>query len=227
MAKKKFSKAWVQRHIHDPYVKMAQQKGYRARAAFKLIEILDAEKLLRRGDVVVDLGATPGSWSQVARERLVGPGGEIQGRIVALDLLPMEPVAGVEFLQGDFRDDAVLRQLQDRLQGQTVDLVISDMAPNLSGVASADSARIAHVCELALEFACGHLKPEGALVVKAFHGSGFSQIVQMFKQHFERVVERKPKASRDESAETFLVGRRLKAPRDAAAPGTPDDESTR
>ena len=212
MAKKKFSKAWVQRHIHDPYVKMAQQKGYRARAAFKLIEILDTEKLLRRGDVVVDLGSAPGSWSQIVRERLLAPGGAIDGRVLALDLLPMEPVAGVEFIQGDFREDDVLAQLHERLEGRAVDLVISDMAPNLSGVASADSARIAHVCELALEFACAHLKPDGALIVKAFHGSGFSQIVQMFKQHFVRVVERKPKASRDESSETFLVGRGLKTP---------------
>ncbi|MGB6008541.1 RlmE family RNA methyltransferase [Castellaniella sp.] len=217
MAKKKFSKAWVQRHIQDPYVKMAQQKGYRARAAFKLTEILDTEKLLRRGDVVVDLGATPGSWSQIARERLLAAGGVIDGRIIALDILPMEPIAGVEFIQGDFREDAVLQQLHDCLQGQAVDLVISDMAPNLSGVASADSARIAHVCELALEFACGHLKPDGALIVKAFHGSGFSQIVQTFKQHFTRVVERKPKASRGESSETFLVGQGLKALREPGA----------
>jgi 23S rRNA (uridine2552-2'-O)-methyltransferase len=212
MAKKKFSKAWMQRHIQDPYVKMAQQKGYRARAAFKLSEILEAERLLHRGDIVVDLGSAPGSWSQVARERLLVAGGAIEGRILALDMLPMEPIAGVEFIQGDFREEEVLRQLHDCLQGQAVDLVISDMAPNLSGVASADSARIAHVCELALEFACAHLKPEGALIVKAFHCSGFSQIVQVFKQHFVRVVERKPKASRGESSETFLVGRGLKLP---------------
>ncbi|MER1966016.1 RlmE family RNA methyltransferase [Castellaniella sp. GW247-6E4] len=210
MAKKKFSKAWVQQHINDPYVKMAQQKGYRARAAFKLSEILDAERLLRRGDVVVDLGSAPGSWSQVVRERLAGPGGVIDGRLIALDLLPMEPIAGVEFILGDFREDAVLEELHERLGGQAVDLVISDMAPNLSGVASADAARIAHVCELALEFARGHLAPEGALVVKAFHGSGFSQVVESFKRHFVRVVERKPKASRDKSSETFLVARGLK-----------------
>jgi len=210
MAKKKFSKNWIQQHINDPYVKLAQQKGYRARAAFKLIEILDAEKLMRRGDVVVDLGAAPGSWSQVARERLLGAGGVVEGRIIALDLLPMEPVAGVEFIQGDFREDAVLEQLKQIVGGQAVDIVISDMAPNLSGVGSADSARIQHVCELALDFACQHLKPEGALVVKAFHGSGFSQIVEAFKRHFRRVVERKPKASRDKSSETFLVARGLK-----------------
>jgi len=210
MAKKKFSKNWVHQHINDPYVKQAQQKGYRARAAFKLAEILDAEKLLRKGDRVVDLGSAPGSWSQVVRERLVGEGGVVDGRIIALDILPMEPIAGVEFLQGDFREDSVLAQLEEMLQGEKLDLVISDMAPNLSGVSAADSARIQHVCELALEFACAHLKPEGALIVKAFHGSGFSQIVQSFKSRFKRVVERKPKASRDKSSETFLVARGLK-----------------
>lgn len=212
MAKKKFSKNWIREHINDPYVRLAQQKGYRARAAFKLIEILDTEKLLRPGQVVVDLGAAPGSWSQVVRERLAGPGGALDGRIVALDLLPMEPIPGVEFLQGDFREESVLQQLESLLDGQSVDLVISDMAPNLSGVGVADAARVQHVCELALEFACAHLRPEGALVVKAFHGSGFSQIVQAYKQRFQRVVERKPKASRDKSAETFLVARGLKRP---------------
>ncbi|MGP1615588.1 MAG: RlmE family RNA methyltransferase, partial [Pollutimonas bauzanensis] len=159
MAKKKFSKEWIQQHINDPYVKMAQQKGYRARAAFKLSEILDTEKLLRGGDIVVDLGSAPGSWSQVARERLLGAGGVVNGRIIALDMLPMEPVAGVEFIQGDFREDSILEQLKNLLNGQQVDLVISDMAPNLSGVSSADSARIQHVCDLALDFACHHLKP--------------------------------------------------------------------
>lgn len=210
MAKKKFSKEWIQQHINDPYVKMAQQKGYRARAAFKLSEIVDAERLLRRGDIVVDLGSAPGSWSQIARERMLGAGGVIDGRIIALDMLPMEPVPGVEFILGDFREDAVLEELKILLDGRKVDLVISDMAPNLSGVSSADSARIQHVCDLALDFACHHMKPEGALIVKAFHGSGFSQIVESFKQHFQRVVERKPKASRGKSSETFLVARGLK-----------------
>lgn len=212
MAKKKFSKEWIQQHINDPYVKMAKQKGYRARAAFKLSEIADTEKVLRRGDIVVDLGSTPGSWSQVARERMVGPGGIIDGRVLALDILPMEPIAGVEFLLGDFREDEVLHQLVEMLGGSKVDLVLSDMAPNLSGVSSADSARIQHVCDLALDFSCAHLKPDGVLIVKAFHGSGFSQIVESFKQHFKKVVERKPKASRDRSSETFLVGRGLKHP---------------
>lgn len=210
MAKKKFSKAWVQQHINDPYVKMAQQKGYRARAAFKLIEILETERLLRPGEVVVDLGSAPGSWSQVVRERLAGAAGVIDGRVLALDMLPMEPIADVEFILGDFREDAVLADLHERLAGRAVDLVISDMAPNLSGVASADSARIAHVCDLAMEFALTYMKPDGVLIVKAFHGSGFSQIVETFKRHFVRVVERKPKASRDKSAETFLVARGIK-----------------
>lgn len=210
MAKNRFSKDWLRQHMNDPYVKLAQQHGYRARAAFKLTEILDTEKLLRPGDVVVDLGSAPGSWSQVVRERLVGAGGVLRGRAIALDLLPMEPVAGVEFIQGDFRDDSVLAELERRLDGARVDLVISDMAPNLSGVSSADAARMEHVCELAQEFARTHLKPEGALIVKAFHGSGFSQIVQQMKQNFTRVVERKPKASRGKSAETFLVAKGLK-----------------
>jgi len=210
MAKKKFSKEWVQQHINDPYVKMAQQKGYRARAAFKLSEILDAEKVMRRGNIVVDLGSVPGSWSQIARERLLGPGGTIDGRVIALDILPMEPIAGVEFIQGDFREDSVLEQLKLLLGNQRVDLVISDMAPNLSGVASADSARIQHLCDLALDFSRGHLKPDGVLIVKSFHGSGFSQIVESYKRYFTRVVERKPKASRDKSSETFLVARGLK-----------------
>ncbi|MDY3331638.1 MAG: RlmE family RNA methyltransferase [Pelistega sp.] len=210
MAKKKFSKEWIHQHINDPYVKMAQQKGYRARAAFKLIEILDTEKLMRKGDIIVDLGSTPGSWSQVARERLVGEGGIIDGRVIALDILPMEPIAGVEFIQGDFREDEVLDQLKALVGEQQVDLVISDMAPNLSGISSADSARIQHIVELAVDFATAHLKPEGALIVKAFHGSGFSQLVELFKRHFKRVVERKPKASRDKSSETFIVGKGLK-----------------
>jgi 23S rRNA (uridine2552-2'-O)-methyltransferase len=210
MAKKKFSKNWVNQHIQDPYVKLAQQKGYRARAAFKLLEILDIEKLLKPGDVVVDLGATPGSWSQVARERMKRSDGSVEGQIIALDMLEMEPVAGVQFILGDFREDEVLQSLKDSLQGKPVDLVLSDMAPNLTGVASADSARIAHVCELAQDFAANHLKPDGALIMKAFHGSGFSQIVKDLKNQFVKVVERKPKASRDKSSETFLVARGLK-----------------
>lgn len=206
MAKNKFSKNWIHQHINDPYVKLAQQKGYRARAAFKLIEILDAEKLMHRGDIIVDLGSSPGSWSQVARERLL-KNGVIDGRIIALDLLPMEHIEGVEFIQGDFRDETILKALEEKVGFQQVDLVISDMAPNLSGISSADSARIQHVVELAVEFATNHLKPQGALIVKAFHGSGFSQLIELFKKNFVRVVEIKPKASRDKSSETFIVGK--------------------
>ncbi|CCG18671.1 RNA large subunit methyltransferase E [Taylorella equigenitalis 14/56] len=209
MAKNKFSKNWIHQHINDPYVKLAQQKGYRARAAFKLIEILDVEKLMHRGDIIVDLGSSPGSWSQVARERLL-KNGVIDGRIIALDLLPMEHIEGVEFIQGDFRDETILKALEEKVGFQQVDLVISDMAPNLSGISSADSARIQHVVELAVEFATNHLKPQGALIVKAFHGSGFSQLIELFKKNFVRVVEIKPKASRDKSSETFIVGKKLK-----------------
>jgi 23S rRNA (uridine2552-2'-O)-methyltransferase len=211
MGKRKVDRAWLARHLNDPYVKAAQKHGYRARAAFKLIEILDRDKLLRPGMSVVDLGSAPGAWSQVLRERLVRPGGGINGRIVALDLLPMEPVADVQFIQGDFREDAVLGQLGKVLGGDRLDLVVSDMAPNLSGVAVADAARMSDLVELALEFARTQLKPDGALLVKCFHGSGYSQLVQSFKSSFEQVLVRKPAASRDESAETYLLGRTLKA----------------
>jgi 23S rRNA (uridine2552-2'-O)-methyltransferase len=210
MAKNKFNKAWLAQHLSDPYVKLAQQRGYRSRAAFKLIEIDEQDKLIRPGMTIVDLGAAPGAWSQVLRERLVGPGGVLRGRIVALDILPMEPVADVEFLQGDFRETEVLERLERTLDGQAVDLVVSDMAPNLSGVEVADSARMADLIELAVDFAVHHLKPDGALLVKCFHGSGYSQLVELFKRHFVRVAPRKPKASRDKSAETFLLGRGLK-----------------
>ncbi len=198
----------MQQHLHDPYVRLAQQKGYRARAAFKLSELLDAHRLLRKGDVVVDLGAAPGSWSQVVRERLLADG-QLRGRIIALDILPMDAISGVEFIQGDFREDAVLAQLEDILGGAAVDLVISDMAPNLSGVKAADVARIQHVQELALAFALDHLRIGGSLVLKAFHGSGFSQIVEQLHRHFRQVQVHKPQASRDKSAETFLVARGL------------------
>jgi 23S rRNA (uridine2552-2'-O)-methyltransferase len=210
MAKNRFSKAWMHAHLNDPYVKLAQQRRYRSRAAFKLLEIDEQDRLIRPGQTVVDLGSAPGSWSQVVREKLAGPGGTVNGRIVAIDLLPMEPVDGVAFLQGDFRDDAVLERLEALLEGRKVDLVLSDMAPNLSGVGLADAARMGHLAELALEFAARHLKPDGALLVKCFHGSGYSQIVEAFKRAFVTVAVRKPKASRAESAETYLLGRRPK-----------------
>lgn len=213
MAKNRSNKAWLHAHLNDPYVKLAQKHEYRSRAAFKLIEIDAQDRLIRRGMTVVDLGSAPGSWAQVLRERLARPGGGVDGRIVAVDLLPMEPVADVEFVLGDLRDDAVLAELQRRLGGATVDLVLSDMAPNLSGVAVADAARMAHLAELALDFAVGHLKADGALLIKCFHGSGYSQLVQAFKRVFVVVSVRKPKASRDKSAETYLLGRGLKARR--------------
>ena len=213
MAKNKFSKNWMHEHLTDPYVRLAQKHNYRSRAAFKLTEIDEQERLIRPGMTIVDLGSAPGSWSQVLRERLARPGNAgLDGRVVALDLLPMQPVADVEFIQGDFRDDAVLGDLESRLAGRKVDLVVSDMAPNLSGVATADAAAVALVVELAVDFAARHLKPNGALLVKCFHGSGYSQLVELFKRTFRVVSVRKPKASRDKSAETFLVGRGLKDP---------------
>ncbi len=215
---KKVNKAWLADHINDPYVKMAQKEGYRARAAYKLKEIDETLKLLRPGQVVVDLGASPGAWSQYLRRKFApkeaGVGGaavgELNGTLIALDLLPFEPIEGVHFIQGDFREDAVVQQLEEALAGKAVDVVVSDMAPNLSGIESSDAARIAHLVELAIEFSNKHLRPEGALVCKVFHGSGYSQLVELFKRNFRVVKPIKPKASRDRSAETFLVGMGLK-----------------
>jgi 23S rRNA (uridine2552-2'-O)-methyltransferase len=217
--KNKFNQSWLHDHINDPYVKMAQREGYRARAAYKLKEIDDQDKLIQPGQVIVDLGAAPGSWSQYARNRLAASpraqDGKIDGAVIAIDILPMEPVADVTFIQGDFRDEAVFRELEgvvlEASGGSRIDLVISDMAPNLSGVASADAARIEYLCDLALEFAQAHLKPEGSLLVKCFHGSGYSKIVEKFKRQFKVVASRKPKASRDKSSETFILGRYLKS----------------
>lgn len=207
--RRKVNRAWLHDHVTDPYVRRAQIDGYRSRAAYKLQEIDETLGLIRPGQTVVDLGSAPGAWSQYLRRRL-GAAGATDGRIVALDLLPMAPVDGVEFIQGDFRETAVLAQLQARLGGAAVDVVVSDMAPNLSGVAPADAARMAHLAELAVDFALAHLKPQGVLVCKAFHGSGYSQLVRLFKDHFRVVKPFKPKASRDRSAETFVVGIGLK-----------------
>jgi 23S rRNA (uridine2552-2'-O)-methyltransferase len=210
---KKVNKAWLNDHVNDPYVKLAKKEGFRARAAYKLKEIDEALGLIKPGHVVVDLGSTPGAWSQYVRRKFAPEGaavGELNGTLIALDILPMEPVEGVVFLQGDFREDEVVRRLEEALAGRKVDTVVSDMAPNLSGIESADAARISHLVELAVEFARTHLKPEGALVAKVFHGSGYSQLVKLFKEHFRVVKPLKPKASRDKSSETFLVGIGLK-----------------
>ncbi len=216
---KKVNRAWLNDHLSDPYVRQAQRDGYRARAAYKLKEIDETLGLVRPGQIVVDLGSAPGAWSQYLRRRFAprtaGAGGAavgaLNGTIVALDMLPMAPIEGVHFIRGDIRDEAVLAELQAVVADRPVDLVVSDMAPNLSGIESADAARMAHLVELALEFAVGHLDPDGALVAKVFHGSGYSQLVERFKKAFRIVKPIKPKASRDRSAETFLVGIGLKA----------------
>ena len=215
---KKVNKAWLADHINDPYVKLAQREGYRARAAYKLKEIDETLGLIKPGQVVVDLGAAPGAWSQYLRRRFApkeaGMGGaavgQLNGTIIALDLIAIEAIEGVQFILGDFNDEPVLAELEAALSGRPVDLVLSDMAPNLSGIASSDAARVAHLVELALSFSLAHLRPEGALVVKLFHGSGYSQLVELFKKTFRVVRPIKPKASRDRSSETFLVGIGLK-----------------
>lgn len=192
----------MRQHVSDPFVKAARAQGYRSRAAFKLMEIDDHDRLIRPGMRIVDLGATPGSWAQVLAER-AGP----RGTVIALDLLPMDALAGVRFILGDFREDAVLRALEDALGGAPVDLVVSDMAPNLSGVAASDQARSQHLCELALEFARVHLKPGGAMLIKAFQGSGYPEFLSDMRKAFDSVASRKPDASRDRSAEMYLLGR--------------------
>jgi 23S rRNA (uridine2552-2'-O)-methyltransferase len=210
-AKKKHrsNREWIERHLSDPYVKRSVQEGYRSRAAYKLMEIDDKDKLLRPGATVVDLGAAPGSWTQVIRARLAR-GSALNGRILALDILPMEPLPDVEVLLGDFREEAVEQALEGKLAGGKVDLVLSDMAPNLSGIAAADAARTLLLAELALEFAVKHLKPGGAFLVKAFQGSGHSQYVERLKRTFRSVAVRKPAASRESSAEVYLLARGLR-----------------
>jgi len=212
---RKVNKAWLNDHVNDPWVKLANKEGYRARAAYKLKEIVEVLGLVKPGHLVVDLGSAPGAWSQYLRRRLSPSGaaaGTLNGTIVAMDILPMEPVEGVHFVQGDFREPNVLAHVEAALDGRKADAVVSDMAPNLSGIESADAARISHLVELAVEFSVAHLKPEGALVAKVFHGSGYSQLVKLFKETFRVVKPMKPKASRDKSSETFLVGVGLKKP---------------
>jgi 23S rRNA (uridine2552-2'-O)-methyltransferase len=215
---KKLNKAWLHDHLTDPYVKQAQREGYRARAAYKLKEIDEQLNLLAPGQLVVDLGAVPGAWSQYVRRKFgrgassdpAAQAGPLHGTIIALDMLAFEPIDGVDFIAGDFREPEVLALLEARVAGRPVDVVLSDMAPNLSGVAASDAARMQDLVELAIDFARRHLRPNGTLVCKVFHGSGYSQLVERFKARFRTVKPIKPKASRAKSAETFLVGIGLK-----------------
>ena len=195
----------MREHVNDTYVQLAKKEGWRSRAAFKLLEMDDKDKLLKRGEVVVDLGATPGGWSQVASKR-VGDG----GMVIALDLLEMEPIHNVHFIQGDFREDDVLDQLEKQLSDRRVGLVMSDMAPNMSGVPLVDQARVMHLAELGLEFSRAHLKPEGAFLVKVFQGTDYETFLRQMRETFKTVVVRKPDASRDRSAELYLLGRTLR-----------------
>ena len=206
MKRTRTSKAWMREHVNDTYVQLARKEGWRSRAAFKLMEIDDKDKLLTRGEVVVDLGATPGGWSQVAAKR-VGDGG---GLVIALDLVEMEPLHNVDFIQGDFREDDVLKQLEEKLANRKVGLVMSDMAPNMSGVPLVDQARIMYLAELGLEFSRVHLKPDGAFLVKVFQGTDYENFLRAMRETFKTVVVRKPDASRDRSAELYLLGRVLR-----------------
>lgn len=209
MARSKSSARWLKEHFADPYVKRAQAEGWRSRAVFKLEELLQRDHLIEPGMTVVDLGAAPGGWSQMARERLRTHGAD-RGRVVALDILPMQGIAGVEFIEGDFREEAVLHRLEEVLGATPVDLVLSDMAPNISGVASVDQARAMHLAELARDFARAHLKIGGAFLIKLFQGRGFDEYLRDLRSDFEKVSIRKPKASRSRSAEVYAlaVGRR-------------------
>ena len=211
MSKNKFNKSWMKNHLGDPFVKQAQKDGYRARAVYKLSEIDEDAQLVKPGQVIVDLGCAPGSWSQyLARKLGNGDGQTLNGTVIGLDMLPMEPVPGIHFIQGDFREESVLHELETLLGGKKADLVLSDMAPNLSGIASADAARVEYLMDLALDFATAHLKPSGALLVKCFNGSTYNDILKRFRETFVTVTPKKPKASRDYSSEIFLLGRKLR-----------------
>jgi 23S rRNA (uridine2552-2'-O)-methyltransferase len=205
MARSKSSSAWLKRHVNDPYVHRARAHGYRSRAAYKLIEIAKRDGLARPGDDVVDLGAAPGGWAQALAER-VGR----SGHLIAVDLLEIAPIPGVTIIRGDFREEAVLERLEEALGGEKFDLVVSDMAPNLSGVRATDQARSIHLCELALEFARVHLKPKGAFLVKVFQGAGYPEFLTAMRGVFIAVASRKPGASRGDSKEMYLVGKGLK-----------------
>ncbi|MDD2182824.1 RlmE family RNA methyltransferase [Kingella sp. SNUBH-2017] len=198
----KSSKAWLHEHVNDHYVHLAKKDGYRARAAYKLLEINEKDKIIKPGTVLADLGSAPGSWSQVAA-KLAGN----TGKVFALDILPMEPIAGVDFIQGDFRESTVLTEFEQLLAGRPLDLVICDMAPNMAGNAVIDQTRSIYLCELALDFAAEHLKPGGTFLVKVFQGSGFQEFQAAMKSVFAAVATRKPEASRNRSNEIYLLGR--------------------
>ena len=206
MKRTRTSNAWLREHVNDTYVQRARAEGYRSRASFKLMEIDDRDHLIRSGEVVVDLGATPGGWSQVAAKRLKG-----NGRVIALDLLEMDPLHGVEFIQGDFREEDVLKSLELMLAGVKAGIVLSDMAPNMSGILISDQARVMHLAELGLEFSRNWLKPDGAFLVKAFQGYGYDDFVREMRKIFKTVSTRKPDASRDRSPEVYLLGKGLKS----------------
>lgn len=205
MARSKSSSRWLKEHFNDPFVKRAQAEGWRSRAVFKLEELIERDRLLRPGMIVVDLGAAPGGWSQMVHDRLGG-----KARVIALDILPMQGIAGVEILHGDFREESILRQLQDTLAGAPVDLVLSDMAPNMSGVGAVDQPRAMHLAELAEEFAAQHLRPGGTFLTKLFQGPGFDDYVRRLRATYDKVSIRKPKASRARSPEVYAlaVGKR-------------------
>lgn len=214
MKKSHSSRQWLRRHVSDPYVQRSKREGYRSRSAYKLIEIDERDKLLGHGQVVVDLGAAPGGWAQVLAKR-VGS----SGKVIAIDLLPMEPVAGVTFVQADFGSKAGLEAVEGALAGRKADVVLSDMAPNLTGIAVSDQARTMELAELARDFALLHLQSQGALLVKIFQGSGYDEYLKSLRMEFRKVVVRKPDASRDESAEQYLLARGLKKPGPPPAAG--------
>ncbi|MGV6852276.1 MAG: 23S rRNA (uridine(2552)-2'-O)-methyltransferase RlmE [bacterium] len=205
MAKSKSSHRWMQEHLNDPWVKKAQVDGYRSRAAYKLLEIVRKDRLLRPGMSVVDLGAAPGGWLQVVKNELKG-----QGRIIGLDILPIEPIDDVELILGDFTEDEPLEILEEKLNGKPVDLVISDMAPNISGISGADQPRSMYLVELAVDFALTNLKPNGNFLSKVFQGEGFDQLMKLLRENFKKVIVRKPDASRPRSREVYLLARGLK-----------------
>ncbi len=205
MKRSRSSTAWLNEHVNDAYVQRAKAEGYRSRASYKLMEIDDKDALIRRGNAIVDLGAAPGGWSQVAARRLQG-----SARVIALDLLDMAPMRGVTFLQGDFREQDILRALEELLAGDRPGLVLSDMSPNISGISVCDQARVMHLAELGLDFARSWLQPDGAFLVKLFQGHGFNAFLNEMRKTFKTVSSRKPDASRDRSPEVYLLGKVLK-----------------